>query len=131
MRSNIARTCVSGSVPAAAPLTASLPELTPPLSERRQELDQLVELLGVLLGEPAVRRHRRSRVEQRAADRRRPQTVADVGQLRARPGVAVVADAVAAQAARGGHHLLARLVLGRRFELDLRGAPARAPSTVR
>src|SRR5215218_9837881 len=101
MRSNIARTCVSGSVPAAGPPTASPPALIA-LSQRREVLDERVELLRVLLGQAAVRRHRRGRVEQRPPDRRRPEPVADVGQLRARPGVAVLADPVAAQTTRGG-----------------------------
>src|SRR5688500_12021394 len=100
MRSNITRTCVSGSVPAAGPPTASVSALTP-LSERREVLDEGVELLRVVLGQAAVGRHRRRRVDQRPADRRRAQSLADLGQLRTGPGIAVVRYSVAAQTARG------------------------------
>src|ERR687897_443068 len=82
MRSNIARTWVSGSVPAAGPPTASPPELTP-LSERREVLDEIVE-------------------------------------VRARPGVAVVADPVAAQTAGCRGDTAARLILRLGLQLDLR-----------
>src|SRR5215218_8569327 len=117
MRSNIARTCGSGSVPV---------ELTP-LAERGEVLDELAELLRILLRETAVRRHRRRRVEQRPPDRGRSEPVADLGQLRPRPGVSVVADPVAAKAAGGCRDAPARLQTRRGLELDLRrGAGQRA-----
>src|SRR3712207_739710 len=107
MRSNIACTWLSGSVP----------ELTrPPLLlfglQRRHVVDELVELLRVLLLKRPEARHRRRRVDQRARDRVGTQPVADVGQRRAER-VAVLADLVAAQAARGGGDLLALLELRR------------------
>src|SRR4051812_7862026 len=117
MRSNIARTCDSGSVPVAAPPTASSPLSLTPLSKRSEELNEFVELLRVVLGEPAVRRHRRRRVEQRPANGGRFEALSDLRQLRPRSRVAVVADPVAAQASRGRGHRLARLELRRDLQL--------------
>src|SRR5215210_12429 len=99
MRSNIARTCSSGRVPA-APGPAIRPLLmSRPLLERAEEVDQLVELLRVVLAELRVRGHRRGRVDERARDRLARQPCADLRELRAGPAVAVLADLVAAQAA--------------------------------
>src|SRR3954453_20040725 len=88
------------------------------LLEGRQEVDELVELLRILLLQPPERRHRRGRVQERASDRAAPQTCADVRQGRARAGVAVLADLVAGEAARRGDGLLALLVLRRDLEVD-------------
>src|SRR3954451_13438793 len=112
MRSNIACTCGSESVPLRAPPAEEV-EFTARLLERAEVVDQLVELLRIALLEARVRRHRRGRVHERARDGLAREAAGDVRQLRARPGVAVLADAVAAQAARRRHHVLAALVLGR------------------
>src|SRR5215213_5029664 len=111
MRSNIASTCGSESVPLrASPAEAWL--MTRLLAQVPEEVHDFFELLGVALAEPRVRRHRGSRVDQRAGDRLARQLAADVAQVRARPGVAVLADPVAAEAAVRGHEVLAALVLG-------------------
>src|SRR5690242_3781927 len=92
MRSNIARTCPSSRVPLrAAELNGLLVAL-----ELRQERDERLLLLRrqVLEG-----RHRRRRVVKCALDRAREQLGADVGQMRPRPVVAVLADLVARKAA--------------------------------
>src|SRR3954471_17396597 len=61
MRSNIASTCGSARRPA---------ELMPRgLLQARQEVDELVELLGVLLLQRRERRHRRGRGDQRPRER--------------------------------------------------------------
>src|SRR5690349_16961113 len=118
MRSNIARTCGSSKVPEAAPPAATWPcrSVIGPSAlvaavERAEEVHEIVELLRVVLLEAAVRRHRRGRVLERAADRLAWQALADLGQFRARPGVPVLADLVAAETAGGRHHVLAVLVL--------------------
>src|SRR5688572_14307407 len=110
MRSNIAFTWMSGSVPDAGvpPLTSALVGL-----QRRDVIDELVELLGVLALERRVRRHRWRRVHERARDRVLSERVADVRQVRPER-VAVLADLVAAQAAGRGHHLLPLLEPRRR-----------------
>src|SRR5215203_2490075 len=115
MRSNIAFTCVSGSVP-----DAGVPTVTSALlaSQRCDVLDELLELLGVLLLKRPVRRHRRGGVHERARDRGHAEPVADVGEVRAE-GVAVLADLVAAEAAGRGHHLLAALEAPGRRLVDL------------
>src|SRR3954447_24075749 len=101
MRSNIASTCGSARRPA---------ELMPRgLLQARQEADELVELLGVLLLQRRERRHRRSRVQQRPRNRLTAQTRTDLRERRPGARVAVLADLVAAQAARGGGNLLALL----------------------
>src|SRR3954452_23668936 len=120
MRSNIARTCFSGSVPVAAPPTASSPLSLTALSKRSEELNEFVELLRVVLGEPAVRRHRRRRVEQGPANRGRSEARSDLRQRRARAGGAVLADPVAAQTARRRGDRFAGLVLRRDLQSDLR-----------
>src|SRR5919106_3474144 len=131
MRSNIARTCVSGSVPDAGvpPLIWSCASsgLGPVGSgslllalERRYVLDELVELLGVLPLERRIGRHRRGRVYERARDCVRPESSPYLGQVGS-DGVAVLADLVAAEASRGGRDLLSLLVLRRHCELDLGG----------
>src|SRR5690349_2693841 len=112
MRSNIARTCGSSRVPEAAPPAATWPcrSVTLPSAsvalERAEEVHEVVELLRVLLLELSVRRHRRRRVLQRPPDRLPWQSTADLGQVRAGPGVAVLGHVVAAETARGRHHVL-------------------------
>src|SRR5215213_5123612 len=98
MRSNMASTCGSARRPA---------ELIPGgLLQARQELDELVELRRVVLLQRGERRHRRSRVDQRARDRLTPEARPDLSQRRPRAGVAVLADLVAAEATgRGGDFL--------------------------
>src|SRR5215213_7795147 len=97
MRSNIARTCVSGRVPEAG----ALPPVRPRTSllvalEGGYVLDELVELLGLVLLKRPERRHRRRRVDQRPGDRVLAEALADVRQIRSQR-VAVLADLVAAQ----------------------------------
>src|SRR5688500_19046304 len=102
MRSNIARTCPSGSVPEAAPAVtlrallgvaaggvaaAGLSGVLVAL-ELSEEVD---ERLLVLLRHARIGGHRRCRVLERSPDRRLRQLVGDVGQLRAGAVVAVVA----------------------------------------
>src|SRR5437764_8167884 len=98
MRSNIARTWVSSRVPGAAgpgsdPRVpggadpAPVPTATvtlPGLLQLGEEVDQVLELLRVLLGEALERRHRGRRVDQRRGDRGRSQLGADLCQRRAR-----------------------------------------------
>src|SRR5918995_3234382 len=114
MRSNIARTCPSSSVPGLGPATLGgvgtglrVAALALELAEERDEI------LLLLLRQLGVGRHRRRRVLQRAHDRRLRQHAAYVSQLRSRPVVAVLADLVAREAAGLGGHQLAGLVLGR------------------
>src|SRR4051794_20105387 len=103
MRSNIACTWGSGRVPG-----AGMPRLT--ALERPQVIHEVVELLGVLLPEAREGGHRRRRVDQRAGDRRPREPRADVREVRAGPGVAVLTDAVAAEAAVRRRDVLATLV---------------------
>src|SRR3954453_11395460 len=112
MRSNIARTCPSSGVPLRA---AELNRLLVAL-ELRQERD---ERLLLLRRQVPVGRHRGRRVLERALDRARGQLGADVGQVRARAVVAVLADLVAREAAGLRRDLLARLVLLGHLEVDL------------
>src|SRR3954463_15323702 len=91
MRSNIARTCCSGSVPAWTPSTEAT------LLQLGEEADEGVELLG---RQALERRHRRRRVAQRRGDGLRRELVGHVGQGRPGAVVAVLADLVAGQAAR-------------------------------
>src|SRR5919106_3125078 len=106
MRSNIARTWRSSRVPGARPprlvMWARLLEsaLVAGPAKLAEERDEVLELLRRGLLQPGERRHRRGRVDERARDRLRRQARGDVGQLRSRPVVAVLADLVARQAAR-------------------------------
>src|SRR4051812_20156550 len=118
MRSNIACTCGSESVPLRGP--PGVP-LTARLLQRAQEVDELVELLRVLLLQPRERWHRCGRVDERARDGGLGKVACDVGEVRARAGVAVLADAVAALAARRREHRGALLVL--RWHSDRRQLP--------
>src|SRR5436190_14071347 len=98
MRSNMASTCGSARRPA---------ELMPRgLLEARQEADELVELLRVLVLQGVERRHRRRRVDERARDRLAAKARADVRERRARAGVAVLADLVTAQASGRSNRFL-------------------------
>src|SRR3954452_10611753 len=115
MRSNMARTWVSGRVPAAC---AAMKLRLPPALERGHVTDELVELLRLLLLEPLEVRHEGGRVHQRPGDRLAPEPVTDVGQVRPER-VAVLSDLVAAEAAGGGHYLLPPLELGVRLQRDL------------
>src|SRR4051812_2106843 len=99
MRSNMARTCASGRVPRGGGSVMSLWLVG---AERRDEADELVELLRVLALERRVGRHRRGGIEKRAGDRVLAEPVADGGQVRAER-VAVLANLVAREAAGGGH----------------------------
>src|SRR6476659_1740575 len=111
MRSNMASTCGSASRPAVL--------IERVLLEARQEVYELVELLGTLLLQGREGRHWRSRIHERPCDRLAAQARADRCQRRPRAGVAVLADLVAGQAARGGGDLLAALVLWRNLQGDL------------
>src|SRR5947209_5595280 len=110
MRSNIASTWGSARRPAEL--------MTEGLLQARQERDELVELLRVLIVQGLERRHRRSRVEQRPRNRLTPEPRPDLGQWRSRAGVAVLADLVAAETARRGDRILALLVLRRHLHVD-------------
>src|SRR3954447_17370298 len=97
MRSNIARTCPSARVPLFAfTFRWLLAGRVAAALERGEEVDQGGLLL---LGQPLEGGHGRGRVLERAPDRGRLQLVADVGQVRTRAVVAVLADLVAGQAA--------------------------------
>src|SRR3954471_2628426 len=117
MRSNIARTCGSSRVPGARPprlvIRARLLEsaLVARPAQLPEERDEIVELLRRALLQARERRHRRGRVDERARDRLRRQARGDVGQLRPRAVVAVLADLVACQAAGLADDQLARLEL--------------------
>src|SRR5215212_3748008 len=100
MRSNIAWTWGSESVP----LRASLMRV---LLQRAEVVDERLEVLRLALLEARVRRHRRGRVDQRALDRLARKVAGDVGEVRPRARVAVLAHAVAAEAAGRRHHVLA------------------------
>src|SRR5438270_6395517 len=115
MRSNIASTCGSARRPA---------ELMPAwLLEARQEGDELLELLRALSLQRRERRHRRSRVEQRPRDCLAAEARPDLRQGRPGTGVAVLANLVAAQAARRRSNILALRVLGRDLHVDLGWRP--------
>src|SRR3954449_11128731 len=73
--------------------------LVPRAAELAEERDERVELLRRALLQAGERRHRRRRVDERPRDRLRRQPRRDVGQLRPRAVVAVLADLVARQAA--------------------------------
>src|SRR5215212_291194 len=111
MRSNIARTWVSGRVPEAgrSPLLRLRTSLLVAL-EGRYVLDELVELLGLLFLQGPERRHRWRGIDQRPGDRVLAEALADLRQV-GTERVAVLADLVAAQAARRGGDLFALLVL--------------------
>src|SRR3954453_10615005 len=114
MRSNIARTCPSSRVPLVA-FTCGLLAGRARAVQRGEEVDQRGLLL---LGQALERGHGRGRVVQRAPDRRRLQLVADVGEMRTRAVVAVLADLVARETARLGDDELARLELRRDLHVD-------------
>src|SRR4051794_27645953 len=102
MRSNIARTCVSGSVPLrAVPTPPREASVIRRLPQGAEEVHQLVEPLWALLLKTHERGHWRGGVDQRARDCLPRQPRADVRQVRAWARVAVLADLVAAEAARG------------------------------
>src|SRR3954471_19412546 len=111
MRSNIAWTWGSESVPLRASLMRGL-------LQRSEIADERLEVLRLTLLQARVRRHRCRRVDQRALDRLAREASRDLREVRPRPGVAVVAHAVTAEAARRGHHVLAVLELWRGFQLD-------------
>src|SRR3954463_5393974 len=114
MRSNIARTRCSGSAPDGGPLVVMRRRVALGLLaalELRQEGDHVVELLGVLLLERGEGRHGRGRVDQRARDGLARDAAGDLGQLRPRTVVAVLADLVTRQAARLRDDLLAGVEL--------------------
>src|SRR3954454_15757324 len=136
MRSNIARTCVSGSVPSwgAARSSGVNRRLLLPgallarvllllLLEGRDEGHELLELLRVLLLKALVGRHRRRGVDERAGDGAAAQAVTDLGEV-GPEGVPVLPDLVAAEAARGCKHFGSLFVPGRHRYVDL----ARRPS---
>src|SRR5690349_1942111 len=116
MRSNIARTWGSESLPlvstGAGAVMAGLPEL-------REKVDELDELLRVLLLQSPERRHRRGGAGPRARDRVAGQAAAAVREVRRRSRVAVLADLVAALTTRLGCDQLAGRVLRRRLQGDL------------
>src|SRR3712207_5694460 len=99
MRSNIARTCPSSSVPERASAAGMVSRrrllAVDELFLSAQDPEEVDEVPFLLLGEPGEGRHRRRRVLQRPPDRRLGQLVADVGQLRSWPVVAVLAELVA------------------------------------
>src|SRR3954447_3537286 len=111
MRSNIASTCGSARRPAEL--------IALKLLQAREEVDELVELLGVPLLQRGERRHRRSRVHERPRDGLATETRADLRERGAGSRVAVLADLVAAETARRGSDLFALLVLGRPLHVDL------------
>src|SRR3954452_14423925 len=117
MRSNIARTCGSSRVPGARPPPLVMPSTllgSLAAAELPEECDERVELVRRGALQPGERRHRGGRVDERARDRLRGQAGRDIGQVGARPVVAVLADLVARQAARLADDELALLVLGER-----------------
>src|SRR3954452_5651146 len=114
MRSNIARTCGSSRVPGARPPRLVMPStLLGSLAGAQlpEERDKRVELVRRGALQPGERRHRSGRVDQRPRDGLRRQARRDVGQVRARAVVAVLADLVARQAARLADDELALLEL--------------------
>src|SRR5919198_232554 len=96
MRSNIARTWGSSRVPRVSAAGALMAELL----GAGEVVDQLVELFRVLLLERRVGGHRRGGVDERARYGLARQSRANMGQIRARPRIAVLADLVAGLAAR-------------------------------
>src|SRR4051812_45813217 len=114
MRSNIARTCGSSRVPGARPPRLVMPEtlLSPVAAELPEERHQRVELVRRALLQPGERGHWRGRVDQRPRDRLGRQPRRDVGEVRPRPVVAVLADLVTCETARLADDELALLELG-------------------
>src|SRR6202012_5180298 len=95
MRSNIACTSGSGSVPGvASDMSLTKAEPAGRLLEHSQERDQVLELLRLRLGQAGGRRARRGGVPERRGDRRRAQDRADVGEVGAGAVVAVGTDQV-------------------------------------
>src|SRR3954452_19200810 len=110
MRSNIASTCGSARRPE---------ELMPRgLLQARQEIDELVELLRIVLLQGRERRHRRGRGYEGAGDGLLCPPRADRGGGGPGARVAVLPDLVAAEAAGRGDRVLAPLVLRRNLEID-------------
>ena len=100
--------------------------------ERAEEGDEIAELLRLVLGHGRIGRHDARPDLERARDRGRVQAGADLGQLRAGPVVAVLAELVAGEAARLGGDQLAGLELrGRRRGRSRSASPALAPRKVR
>src|SRR3954449_3164536 len=110
MRSNIARTESAGSVPVPALIRPALSAggfdaaaalaLDAALGlGALQGGEEVDECRLLVLGQVLERRHRRRRVLQRPPDRALLELVADVGQVRAGPVVAVLTDLVAGEAA--------------------------------
>src|SRR5437764_7742076 len=108
MRSNIARTWGSERLPL---VSAGAGAVMTGLLELREEVDELVELLRILLLQGDEGRHGSRGVDERAGDRVAGQPRPDVGEVRPGAGVAVLADLVAALAARLRRHQLAGHVL--------------------
>src|SRR5829696_9958878 len=115
MRSNIARTCGSASVPRSSIWGSALMACRAPcrlsgrrtatagsdaadaeLLQRRQEVDHLLELLRILPLKLRVRGHRRGRIDERAGDRLAGESHPHLGQL-GPDLVSVLADLVAAE----------------------------------
>src|SRR3954447_23578184 len=115
MRSNIASTCGSASGPEEL--------MRRGLLQARQEVDELVELLGALLLQRREGRHRRRRVDERPRNRLAAKARPDLGQGRPGASVAVLADLVAAEAARGRRDVLALRILRRHLHVDLGWRP--------
>ena len=89
----------------------------------REEREGEAKALELLWRHVAERRHRRGGVHQGAFDRRRRQPRADLGQLGPWPVVAVLAEGMAGEAARGGRDLLTLLEPRRGGLVDLRRRP--------
>src|SRR6186713_3142641 len=95
---------------------APAPSPTAWLIERGQEVRELFDLLRRQVAEGG---HDARADFDRANDRSPRDPGGDVGQFRARPVVAVLAELVAGEAAGSGDDLLARLVFRRDLHIDL------------
>src|SRR2546421_6745743 len=130
MRSNMRFTWPANSpdsrVGRSVKLTPSIPRRGPAPAkasvQRGEEVREVVELLRAQVLEGG---HDARPDLQRAEDRRPRDAGANVGQLRPRPVVAVLADQMTGAAARLSGHLLARLVLRCHRERDLVRGPGR------
>src|SRR3954465_15840198 len=98
MRSNIAWTWGSESVPLRAP-GAEEEFIWETLLECAEVVDERVEAVRVQLAQARVGRHRRGGVHERAGDRLALHAAAHVREVRSWAGVAVLAHPVTAQAA--------------------------------